>query len=216
MQVGITAARLGSEATQQSRGFQDASERTRLDAAVRIVSNVIRKYAAAMGRPSGKDCYQHAVIGRALLQDLGFDTRLVIGHAAWRVGPGDGDVLVYVPCLRKDWQIQGDGLIYHAWLEICGLVVDFTSYQLRQAAQDLDRLDGRHTTVSWCPDYLVLPLEDTRSFYALRQGSGVGLTHYEERPELADIVEGSFVLDRETRWKLRVILLNPMCEVRAV
>jgi hypothetical protein len=64
-----------------------------LQVAVGQVASAIRRLALAASGYLGSDCHLHAEMGRLLLADLGFNATLVSGYAAWRVGPGDGDVI---------------------------------------------------------------------------------------------------------------------------
>lgn len=118
------------------------------------VAAAMRKLAVAASANLGMDCYIHAAIGQAILSRLNIEAQLVIGYAAWRLGPGDGDIVVHAPVPNSP--AQPGGVPYHAWLEIGNLVFDLTTYQLRSKAANLDRLDGRHTEVRWCPDYLLV------------------------------------------------------------
>jgi hypothetical protein len=57
----------------------------------------IRKLATAASGDIGADCYAHAVIAQAILAKLGVEAHLAVGYAAWRVGEGDGDVILHAP-----------------------------------------------------------------------------------------------------------------------
>lgn len=69
------------------------------------------------------------------------------------------------------------GVAYHVWLYLDDHVLDFTTYQLRHKAAELDALDGGSTNVVWCPDYLYVP---SRSVSPLRKVIQLraGLYHY--------------------------------------
>lgn len=145
----VNKAQKEQKATQQSFEAQalGAADPSRVAAAM-------RKLAVASSANVGTDCYIHAAIGQAILSRLNIDAQLVIGYAAWRVGPGDGDILVHAPVPNLPAQPGAEP--YHVWLEIGNLVFDLTTYQLRSKAANLDRLDGRHTEVRWCSDYLLV------------------------------------------------------------
>jgi len=141
------------QAKQKAR--QQSLEAQALQAADPVrVAAATRKLAVATSADLGADCYIHAVIGQAILSRLDIEAKLVIGYSAWRLGPGDGDILVHAPVPNLPAQPGGEP--YHVWLEIGNLVFDLTTYQLRRKAANLDQLDGRHTEVRWCPDYLLV------------------------------------------------------------
>lgn len=140
-----------------------------IDSAVDLarVSSAIRKLAEAASSHVGADCYLHADLCRELLKQHGVESRLVIGFAAWRVGDGHGDVIVHAPL--QGMAPQPEALPFHAWLEIGPaesahrLILDFSTYQLRRKAAELDALDGGDTNVNWCPDYLAALATDVSS-----------------------------------------------------
>lgn len=177
----------------------------RFEFAVRQVSVVLRKLATAASSKFGHDCYWHAAVGQALLQDLGFETQIVVGYAAWRLGSESGAVLGHTPDAHST---STKGLAYHTWLEWRSLVVDFTTYQFRLKMRELDSEDGGHTRVSWCPEYLILRKQEIQSWYAVRQAMHAGIACYEARPELAELLEPED-LDARTRTIARLILANP-------
>ena len=136
----------------------------KLLAAVERVSCAVRRFATASSRDFGSDCYFHALLGGALLADLDFSTECQFGYAGWRVGPGNGDVIGSGPFVQQSFGPVGKpGLMYHSWLLCQNWIVDFTTYQLRLKARRLDACDGAHTTVEWCPDFLLWPPERVAS-----------------------------------------------------
>lgn len=62
----------------------------------RVAAAVQRVCAAASGN-LGVDCYDQALLAQSVLQRLGVHAEIVIGYAAWRVGPGGGDVISHYP-----------------------------------------------------------------------------------------------------------------------
>lgn len=103
------------------------------------VAHAIRRLAMAASPSVGSDCYLHAALGRQLLADLGIEARVVTGYAAWRVGPGDGDVISHTH-QETSYLPQGAiGFAYHAWLACAGHVIDFTTYQLKCVLDSLTR-----------------------------------------------------------------------------
>jgi len=77
--------------------FKLPSAQEKLIAAAPRVSAVLRKLAPEKSQQPGRDAFFHIEIGQVLLADLGINTHRVFGFAAWRVGPGVGDLLCYHP-----------------------------------------------------------------------------------------------------------------------
>jgi hypothetical protein len=73
--------------------------------------------------------------------------------------------------------------MYHAWLVVCGRILDFTTHLLRQKASAMDAADGRKTTVLWCPDYLLADKSQVCSAAQVLQDRA-GLFYYERVPAL--------------------------------
>ncbi|WP_425952937.1 hypothetical protein [Ralstonia pseudosolanacearum] len=151
------------------------------------ISSAIRKLSEAASAHLGRDCYLHASMCREILALKGVESRLVAGFAAWRVGEGNSDVIVHGP--TGNIVPQGGALPYHAWLEIGPaesrhrIILDFTTYQLREKAAQLDLLDGGHTTVSWCPNYLVATAAQLSSLSQVTKDHA-GLFCYQRNEEL--------------------------------
>lgn len=184
-----------------------------LEAAAPRVAAVLRKLASAASAQLGSDCYLHADLGQLLLADLGIQSRPVVGFAAWRVGSGDGDVIGHTPHTPGYLPAEGQGFAYHSWLEIGDLILDFTTYQFRKKAADLDAADGGRTSVSWCPDYLLLPKTDVRTYKDVAQAPDAGAAHYEARLGLDVIVRPMFNLDPEDVATARWLLDHPAVNV---
>lgn len=179
---------------------------------VERVSVVLRKLATAASGHFGSDCYLHAEMGRCLLQDLGIETRRVVGYAAFRVGEGDGDVIAHTDQVQCFLPPGAAGMAYHAWLEAGDTIIDFTTYQLEQKARELDALDGNHTLVKWCPEYLVLRKRDVHTYRAVAS-LRAGMAHYDEKPELESLLASQFQLDEGDLAAARLILSNPQINV---
>jgi len=174
------------------------------------VSSALRKLFFAAGSHLGSDCYAHAVYGGILLKDLGTESRTVVGYAAWRVGSGDGDVIAHCPNARAYLPPGAEsGLAYHAWLECCDCVIDFTTYLLREKARRLDAADGGYTSVEWCPDFLMLPRRQIRRYQEVAAAPNAGVAYYEGRPELAELLHAQFTPDEADLRAARLILANP-------
>jgi hypothetical protein len=131
------------------------------------ISSALRRLATAASGNLGSDCYIHAAIAQEILNRLGVSSKLVAGYAAWRVGSGDGDVILHaqLPHMLP----QPGSVAYHMWLEVGNHLIDFTTYQLRHKALQMDRLDGGSTTVKWCPDYLAVPKKSVSTLRAVIQ-----------------------------------------------
>jgi len=196
--------------SQLSRGER---QHRQLEAAVARVSSAIRRYmSAAAGHQHGGDCDQHAEAGRALLRDFGIEALRVIGYAAWRIGPGGGDVLSHVPGTESYAPPGQKASVYHVWLHCRGHIIDFTTYQMNLKAQQLDALAGGHTTVTWCPDFLLLPHVRAKSFKVVRQAGRPGVVYYEAHPEL-EPTHPPYVLDPEDLHRMRILLARPHMNV---
>ena len=200
------------------RARREAAERARFDSIdfARIAAAVRKLMTAASAQP-GSDALQHADLARHLLSLEGLDADVAIGFAAWRVGPGDGDVVIHggghdpsVTIVRQ----RDNELAYHAWVETGGHVFDVTTYQLAAKAADLDRLDGRTTTVNWSPDFVLLPRAEIASFVRVRQETA-GLMYYERDAYLQAVVRNRAIeFDPQDIAAVELVYRNPGIEVR--
>ena len=159
------------------------------------ISSALRRLATAASGNLGSDCYIHAAIAQTMLNSLGVTSRLVAGYAAWRVSNGDSDIILHAPL--PNVATQTDGVAYHVWLDLDKHILDFTTYQFRHKAAQLDALDGGSTNVVWCPDCLYAPsssVSPLRKVIQLR----VGLYHYVRMPLLEDkIITAAPALDED-------------------
>jgi hypothetical protein len=181
----------------------------KLEPAVVRVSAALRKLATAASGHFGCDCFLHMEMGCALLADLGISAHPVVGFAAWRVGTGDGDVISHAPFSQGYSLPSGKGLVYHAWLNWKGFLVDFTTYQFRHKARQLDALDGGCTTVTWCPEYLLLRWKDVLSYGEVTASMRPGVAYYQARSELEPLLRSRGVPDPTDLYAARVLLANP-------
>ena len=104
---------------------------------------------------------------------------------------------------------QPGGVAYHVWLELGDKILDTTLYTIKSKAAQLDALDGGHTTVDWCPEYLFVSkntvslLKDVIQFDA-------GMYYYSRDRALESLILSTApVLDAddiETAW---LIFQNP-------
>lgn len=195
------------------RKGRQAARGDELRAAVALVGHAIRRLAIAASGNLGSDCYSHAVLGQVLLNDLGFDARLAIGEAAWRIGPGDGDVISHTPRVGGYVPEGGVGFAYHAWLVLLDCVVNLTTYQLERKARDLDAADGGHTQVDWCPQALVIPLDQVKTYEAVAAAESAGVCFYLDRREIHDFMMRLGRLDDDDVRAARILLAHPETQV---
>jgi hypothetical protein len=182
----------------------------------RVAAAVRRLMTAASPQP-GADALAHADLARHLLRLEGLDSETVIGFAAWRVGSGDGDVVIHGgghdPTVQIVRQRENE-LAFHAWVETGGHVFDVTTYQLASKAAELDRLDGKTTSVTWCPDFILVRREELTSFARVRQ-EVAGLMYYERDAYLQGVVrKRAPALDPGDLGALEFLYRNPAVEVR--
>ncbi len=191
-----------------------AVARARLDVEVDIprLAAAMRKYAMAASDRLGSDSYIHAAIVREILTQIGFDSHVVVGHAAWRVGPGDSDVILHAP--TPGMVVPSNALPYHVWLEMDGALLDVTTYQLRLKAEQLDAQDGGQTTVNWCPDFLFVPKSSISPLKDVIQ-KDAGMYHYERNQRMESSVnQGVHELDQDDVEKVWLLYHNPECTVQ--
>jgi hypothetical protein len=149
------------------------------------ISSALRRLATAASGNLGSDCYIHAAIAQEILNRLGVSSKLVAGYAAWRVGDGDGDVILHAPL--PNMPSQPESVAYHMWLEVGNQLVDFTTYQLRYKSSQMDKLDGGSTTVKWCPDYLSVPKKSVSTLRAVIQ-LRAGLYFYKQDTAIENLI----------------------------
>ncbi|WP_434715988.1 hypothetical protein [Paraburkholderia sp. A3RO-2L] len=200
---------MGEAKRKREQAMELDARKEALTAAVASVSHAIRRLAEAASAHIGSDCYLHAGLGRILLADLGFEFQLRVGFAAWRLGPGDGDVVSHTLRTQGYLPAGAKGFAYHAWLTAGDWVVDFTTYQLARKARELDAIDGGHTTVQWCPDYLLLKTNQIRSYQEVAQAPNAGVAYYEAHAALTQRMAQTSSLDAEDIATARLILRNP-------
>jgi len=204
---------MGEAKRRQDRSAATEARRAQLTQAVEQVGLALRRLATAASSHLGSDCYLHAELGRHLMADLGFACEIAVGFAAWRVGRGDGDVIAHTPNTAGYLPPGVKGFPYHAWLVVDECIVDLTTYQIARKARELDAADGGHTTVDWCPDSLILPLRQVRSYSYVAKAPDAGHAYYESRPTLPAQMAATFTLDLEDLATARVLLANPEMQV---
>ncbi|QOX80888.1 lasso peptide biosynthesis protein (plasmid) [Trichlorobacter lovleyi] len=170
------------------------------------VATAVRRLATAASSHVGSDCFIHADLAREILTRQGIKADLVVGFAAWRLSDDDDSVVVHAPLSGMKEQ---DGVPYHVWLEVGGMIFDVTSYQLRQKARALDALDGGHTEVDWCPDFLLEKKQDSKSLRETAKGR-VGDFYYERNVVLEKkIMETSQAADPGDIETVLLLFNNP-------
>lgn len=200
---------MGQAKIQAARKAAEAEAIASID--IDRVATAIRKLFSAASRVVGMDCLDHAVIGVALLGRLGVPAKVVVGYAAWRVGGGDGDVVSHAP---EGQMIQGQGnLLFHAWIEVAGKILDLTTYQLKRKAALMDAADGGRTTVDWAPDYLFIDKTAVRSHRDVAQLEA-GLCHYRRDESLERrVVAQLHPVDPLELQMVLAVYHNPQVEV---
>lgn len=178
------------------------------EAATRVGA-ALRKLATAASGSFGGDCYLHAELGRQLMADLGFNCERKTGYAAWRVGPGDGDVISHTDQAQGYLPPGAQGFAYHTWLEVSGHILDFTTYQLKRKAAELDAMDGGHTQVAWCPDFLLINKHSLRTYRQVAQAPTAPAIFYEARSNVDDFLAKQFTLDADDVATARLLMANP-------
>lgn len=148
------------------KSISEEAEKALENVDVKAVAWALERLASAASEKFGGDCYLHAALGQRLLADLGVPTELIGGHAGWRVGPGDGDVITHIPIKGP---LPPGAHPYHTWLRCGRYLIDFTTYQLPMKASSLDEMDGGNTRVDWAPSYLMVLAESCRSFHEVQQ-----------------------------------------------
>ena len=119
----------------------------------------VRQVVQAITDFHGADCLLYASIGAHLLRSLGVEAQAVAGSAAWRIGPGDGDVISHAREIQGPRYGHADAVragMFHAWIAGPGLLADFTTFLLPLKATLLDEADGGTTAIDWAPEYLWL------------------------------------------------------------
>jgi hypothetical protein len=202
------------EAKRRRNEIEALRERVaKLEDAAEKAGHALRRLAAAASGNLGSDCFTHAALGQALLADLGIKADIVVGEAAWRVGPGRGDVISHTPREKsfspEQMSPEQQAHAYHAWLIVGGVVVDLTTYQLETKARMLDAADGGHTTVEWRPAVLVLPEQRVSTYEQTAASLKAGVAFYQAHEELQSLVTSQYEIDPEDLAAARVLMANP-------
>lgn len=191
-----------------------------LDELLGLVSQSMAKLAMACSEHLGADCFSHAQLTQAVLAKRGVQARMVIGFAGWRMGPAQTDLVTHAltdGLMVKPGQV---GFPYHVWLEIFEpkagevFVLDFTTYQLKAKARDLDEFDGGSTQVDWCPPYLLRAKSSCVGLGDLDGSVPIGSAYYEERADVAALVMGmAHPIDQSDLASLEMIMAAPHANI---
>jgi len=156
-----------------------------------------------------------AKLAQVLLADQGIATELAVGYAAWRVGPGDSDVIAHTSAVPGHVPDGLTGLAYHAWLVLPehGALLDFTTYQLAMKGRRLDEFDGGHTQVDWCPDFLLAPVDQCKAYREVARAAGPVAFYYAPQPQLLALLESTYVMDEDNIRMARLVFKNPKAQV---
>lgn len=171
-----------------------------------LLARAVHSVVVALTDQQGADCVFYAAVGARALQELGLPARAVAGSAAWRVGPGDSDVVSHAPELGGKAYMPDNRLatpeslragMFHAWIEAGDDLIDFTTCQLPAKAAALDAADHGHTEVAWRPDFLWMPKSTTQALRRVVNGYDAGAYHYLRKPDVEKMVLDHLALDEE-------------------
>lgn len=183
------------------------------------MAQAVRQVMNSLTYHSGADCLLYAQLTAGLLRSFGIaDARLVAGSAAWRVGVGDADVIAHARELNGEqlWLQEGAGqaAVFHAWVEVPSLklLVDFTTWALREKARQLDAADGGSTAVDWCPEYLWIedregPGSWVRTPDQVRVAKHAGAFTYVRHADIEQRVLASAVSDDALATQIQAVCL---------
>jgi hypothetical protein len=174
----------------------------------------LRLVGEAISNWSGADCVLYAMVGAGTLNRLGMTTRPAAGSAAWRVGPGDGDMISHAseangPKFAPVGAARAEN--FHAWIEsedgVESFLIDPTTWQLHNKARLLDSLDGGTTQVQFAPELLWVPLDKAtkNSFSTVQMSYDVGVYFYLKKPEIEKLVFNDRS-DKDTAYYVEAVL----------
>lgn len=149
------------------------------------VATAVRTIATTASSRLGTDCIWHALACQHLLAHEGITARLAAGYAAWRVDGQDPGAVVCHHVEGSAVAVGTGGFLFHAWVACGGQVFDATTYQFRQKLAALDAADGGRTTLTWCPEYLLVERTDCQPWRSVRDGLRAGLFCYDAIPAIA-------------------------------
>jgi len=166
------------------------------------MAQVVARVMRAASDRRGSDCTVHAAM---LAEMIGPEARIVLGHAAWRVGQGAGDVIAHHPAANGAVQVGG-AFMGHAWVELGDWIIDATAWQWGHKLAVLDALDGRRSLVAWPAEMLAIDRKSIKSFWHVQQSNKFA-AHYEEVPGMDRFMCGP--VDRVALALAREAYANP-------
>lgn len=176
-------------------------------AELEIMGKAIAQVIGAITGAHGADCLMYAGVGAEVLKQMGYtNAKLVIGSAAWRVGPGDGDVISHAAEINTGQSVfapvvgnVGAGM-FHAWIDVGGAIVDFTTASLVDKAAQLDAADGGKTQVDWAPKAVWVQKNQCTSFKEVVNGYSSGVFAYKRHEDLEQHILENHVKGKEHQF----------------
>lgn len=146
----------------------------------------------------GADCLFYAGVAAKVLQGMGYPARMVAGSAAWRVGPGDGDVISHALELNAPGTVNSatfapansdaKAVMFHAWVEVGDDIIDFTTASLADKAAQLDKMDGGRTQVDWSPQALWVHKNQCLDLLGVVNAPDSGVCAYQRHEKIEGLV----------------------------
>lgn len=145
-----------------------------------ISNQVTTKYSR-----EGK-CLYIAIMANELLNQLGYQTSIRVGNAAFRVGDHPFALVTYInQSLITEAgfnAIDDDGTdnLFHCWLEDSnGYILDFTTCFVTEYVANIDAITGdSDTPVTWSPKYLYVPANTCSDLTTVMRGNVAGTYFY--------------------------------------
>lgn len=134
----------------------------------------------------GGDCIPTALLMADALKAEDIKAKPVIGYAAWRVGPGAGDMVGHHPSVISQVMPDGSeemGFMGHAWVQVGYWIIDITTRDLPSKLAGIDAFDGRKSHCLWWSPITVIERKKCKTLWHTQQDYDSGC-YYEERLEL--------------------------------
>lgn len=159
----------------------------------------VKQVVSAVTSISGADCILYSVVGAGLLNKLGIKSAPVAGSAAWRVGPGDADVISHASEIGGE-KFAPEGVavgLFHCWIQTVDEVgktsfdiIDTSTWQIKKKARELDAMDGQVTKVDFCPDYIWVNSKSKNilGLRAVASSFDVGVFSYVRKKEIEKVI----------------------------
>lgn len=180
-----------------------------------LLAKAMSLVLGALTQAHGADCRTYAAVGAEVLSRLGYTAaQKVAGSAAWRVGPGDGDMIAHALELRDAIGTmaapKAPGAMagmFHAWIEFGDTIVDFTTSSLPDKARQLDELDQGNTQVDWAPAVLWVDKRKLSSFKHVLQCPDAGVFAYRQHPQIEKVVFEEFSRDLDVETPATAVMM---------